>query len=972
MKKLILLLAAFAFCSFVLPAESFTVSGVIKDSCGLPLAGADVVEIGTMNYATADAKGYYEIKVSGSSAELKFTFVGMLEQKVAVDGRKTIDVTLEDDALCLQESIAIGYGFIKKEEITTSIVRVKSDDFTSGGVSSPLQLIQGKVAGLGIANTSGDPSASPSITLRGISTLAASSSPLIVIDGIVGGSINSISPEDIESIDVLKDGSAAAIYGTRGTNGVIIITTKRPVQGHAVVAYEGYVKVDNMCADEDRLSSDEWRAKMNDESLPALVRATMQDYGGSTDWVKAITRTPVSNNHYFSVSGGSAKTNYFASITYSDKQGIYETSFNRSLAIRASINHSMFDNRLRINFNINDKVGKNGICPEELYNSASQRNPTYPMYADDGSYYQTSSQSPLCALKEWSGVNKGNRLMANGKISVEPISGLVLSVTGSYQNEYNEREWAGSHKTYSAIYGAERGYADLSGGHGDDRLLETQADYSKSFGDHNLSATVGYSYNKYVNQTWGMTAYNFPIDGFGVWNMESAESTLDGKSKLKSYKWERKLIGFYGRLNYSYANRYLLMASIRREGSDKFGENHRWGWFPSISLGWRISNENFMKSAEWVNDLKFRVGYGVTGTEPESSYQYISLYNLNSSYMSMVDGKWISSIIPVNNPNPNLKWEEKHEANVGLDFSLFGNRLRGTIDGYYRYTKDLLYTYSVPTPPNVTNSMLANVGSISNKGVEISIEGDAVKSRDLLLTIGGNMSYNDNRVEKLSNDTYSLEYLKLGNLTHVQTYSHRLEAGWPIGNFYGWQQVGLKSNGTAWRIVGAENSTAGEAQKTVIGNGIPKFFVGMHINMDWKGLDVSIAFRGAFKYQILNQYRMMYETLAWLQTYNVPRGAYEKVGDYYNCAPSTYCDYYVENGDYLKLDNVTIGYTFEFNKRFIQKLRLYLAGQNLYTFTNYTGMDPEAVNITGLTPGIDNLNKYPTLRSFTFGLNITF
>lgn len=965
-EKLLAFLVVVTFTTIQASAQKVTVTGLVMDEEGQPVAGANVIDRAGKTGVITTPDGRYSINTEVNST-LDYSFIGMKTVTEKVAGRNVINVKLEMDAIGLEEVVAIGYGNIKKEEVTTAIARVSSDDFVKGGVASPLQLLQGKVAGLGMATTSGDPSAAPSITLRGISTLAASTSPLVVIDGVAGASINSVAPEDIESISVLKDGSAAAIYGTRGTNGVIIVTTRRPESGIARVSYSGYVKFDKLIDDENYLSADEYREKTKE--FPG-----MQDFGGSTDWVDEITRKPVSHNHYLTISGGTDKTNYSASITYADKQGLYKPSFDKSLSAKVAISHSMFDDKLRISLNIHDKVLKKGLYPSEIYGQATLRNPTLPVYDKNGDYYETSNgENPVAAMNEYKGADKDNLLSLYGKVELRPVDGLTLSASGAYQNYYNEREWSGSHKTYAARYGSEFGSATLNGGHYDDRTLELQADYTRTFGYHSMTATAGYSYNKYVNQNWYMKAYNFPIDGFGAWNIGSAESTLDGLSTINSSKSERKLIGFYGRLNYNYHYRYLFMASIRREGSDKFGENNRWGWFPAVSAGWRISDEEFMKNIPWVNELKLRAGYGVTGTEPSASYQYIALYNFNSSYMSYSGGKWVNGIIPTNNPNPNLKWEEKHETNLGIDFSMLGNRLYGSVDAYYRHTKDLLYTYNVPTPPNISNNMLANVGSIMNKGIEIEVGGEIIKTKDISFTLSGNFSHNKNELLKLSNDNYELNYLTLGNLTHVQTYSHRLEEGWAIGNFYGWKTVGLKSQGTQWRIVGAENSTAGEEQKTILGNGIPKMFAGLKFNFRYKRVDLDVSFHGAFDYQILNQYRMMYETLAWISSYNLPKSAFRKVGEYYNYAPSTYCDRYVEDGDYVKLDNLTVGYNFNVTKvPYIKSTRIYVTAKNLFTITGYRGLDPEAVAITGLTPGIDSYLKFPTLRSITAGVDITF
>lgn len=968
MKTRLTILIALFLSALTLKAQSYEISGQIVDSDGLPLAGVGIVEAGTVNGTMSDIDGLYNIALK-QPATLEFSCIGMKTVRKTVDSAGVLNIRMEYDAIGLEEVITIGYGSVKKEELTTAVSRVKSDDFIKGGVNTPLQLLQGKVAGLGMSTTSGDPGGSVSMTLRGISTLAASTEPLIVIDGIAGGSLNSVSAEDIESIDVLKDGSAAAIYGTRGTNGVIIINTKKPQDGKLSLEYHTYVKFDKIIEEKDYVNADMFREYAKNPAFEGMV-----DGGASTDWVKEVTRNPISQLHYISAQGGNKATTYNVSATYDDRDGIYKTSFDKSLAVKALLTHSMYNDKIRLVANFSNRSVNHGNAADDLYSKALLRNPTLPIYNEDGSYFENSNgANPVELLNEYKGVNNYNQLAVSGMILFKPIDNLTLSATGTYQNDYNEYEWSHTHKAYDATMGSQKGGATLSGGHGDDRTFELQADYSLRSGKHSLSATGGYSFNRYIHQRWSMSAFNFPIDGFGAWNIGSAESIRDGLSDMSSYKWQRTLIGFYGRANYNYDNRYLVMASVRREGSDKFGKNNRWGWFPAISASWRMNNESFLKDIDWLDELKLRLGYGVTGTEPSSPYQYISLYNFNPSYMSYSGGNWISGIIPSNNPNDNLKWEEKHELNAGVDFAFLEGRVSGSMDAYYRYTKDLLYTYTVPTPPNITSSILANVGAISNKGVEMSLNLVPVRTKDMNLTIHGTISYNTNKLEQLSNDLYQLEYLTLGELEHVQTYSHRLEEGWSIGNFYGWKALGLRSNGKAWRIEGAENSTAGEDQKTILGNGIPKMFASLSADFSYKRFEATMSFHGAFLYQILNQYRMKYETLAWLSSANLPKSAFEKAGDYYNYAPSTYCDRYVENGDYMKLDNITVGYNFNTGKfEIIKAAKIYISARNLLTFTKYSGLDPEAVNITGLTPGIDSIDKYPTLTSFCAGLNITF
>lgn len=955
--------------------KSYAVSGKVTDSSGNGIVGASVIVKGTTTGTSTGSEGVYSLAVGSPDATLVCSFVGMKTAEAKINGRTELDFTLEADAIGLEEVIAIGYGTIRKEEITSSITRVSADDFLQGSVNNPLQLLQGKVAGLGISKTSGDPSGGLSIMLRGISTLAASSSPLIVIDGVAGGALNAISPEDIASIDVLKDGSAAAIYGTRGTNGVIIINTKRPQGGRVSLEYKGYVTVDRMLdetsdyPDASELRSLKARLSEEDDRFKLI-----NDFEGNTDWVREITRTPISHTHYISLQGGNAQTSYLASVTYNDKQGIYAGSFDESLAAKLSINHAMFDDRLKIALNVSNKVVTQGIVPGDLYMQALSRNPTIPVYNADGSYYENSNgANPVGLLKEQSAENKYDQLMMSGRISIEPIKDLTISATGIYMGDFNNYDYSTTQKHHSATMGSTQGQARLSGGHGEDKTLELQADYSRKFRRHSLQATIGYSYNGYTHQSSEMYAYDFPIDGFGAWNINSANSTLDGTSKLSSYKYKVKLIGFYGRVNYNFDNKYLFMASLRREGSDKFGRNNRWGMFPAVSAGWRITQEKFMQGVSWISELKLRVGYGITGTAPTSAYQYVPLYNFSTAYMGYDGSKWVNGIVPTNNANDDLKWERKKELNIGLDFALFDSRLRGGIDFYNRRTDDLLYTYSVPTPPNITNSILANVGSMRNQGVEVALSGDVIARKEMSLTLGGNFSYNKNKLISLSNDRYTMDYLTLGATGEpMQTYTHRLEDGWAVGNFYGWRVNGLK-NSTAWNIVGAENADPSEDNKTIIGNGMPKMFAALQANYRWKGLDVSVSFRGAFGFDILNAYRMKYETLAWVSSFNVPEAAYRKIGDHYNFAPSVYSDYYIESGDYVKLDNLTVGYTFDLTRcnKVIRSIRVFCTGMNLLTISGYSGLDPE-VAIVGLTPGVDPINKYPNLRSYVVGASFNF
>jgi len=953
--------------------QNSSVSGKVTDTGGNELTGVSVSVKGTSIGTLTDINGNYVLKPDRNDAVLQFSYLGMKTQEIPLQGKTVMNVIMEEDNVLLGEVVAIGYGSIRKEEITSSVARIKSEDFISGIVTSPLQLLQGKVAGLGISHTSGNPvTGDVDIMLRGVSTLAASAAPLIVIDGIPGGSLNAISAEDVENITILKDGSAAAIYGTQGTNGVILITTKNPESGKTSIEYNGYLSTEFIKRTPKVLTADDVRTVKKYKKFSSI-----NDYGASTDWMDEVTRTPVSHVHNLSIRGGGENTNYIASITYRDHQGVIKETSKNSLATRIRINHSMFDNRLRINLNLNNNIVTDHQVANDVFANAVLRNPTLPVYNEDGSYREmmNTGVNPVGLINEAKGSNRYDQLMMNGKVSFRPIEDLDLSAMYAYMGDFNLYDFNTSHKSYTATMDGKNGEVFMNGGHGVNKTLELQANYNKVIKDHTINAMVGYSYNDYMREAWSMDGHDFPLDVFGSWNIGSANSIKEGLSNMGSNKFSWKLIAFFGRINYNFANKYLLMASLRREGSSKFGANNKWGYFPAVSAGWRITSEPFMKDVKFINDLKLRVGFGITGTSPNDPYLSLTRYQFNTNMAMYNEGKWINALVPSSNPNPDLKWERKKEFNFGLDYSLFSDRFFGSLDFYSRKTNDLLYTYSVPVPPNIYETIFANVGSIKNEGVEFVGTFNILNKKDFSWSVTGNVSYNKNKLINLSGDKYKRDYLNLGNTgAPMQQYTHRIETGEALGNFYSWRVEGLRDEGTAWQVVGAGDETPGEEHKMVVGNGMPKVFSGITTNLRYKNVDMTIALRGVFGFDILNQYRMERETLSWLATYNLPVSAFEKPfgGEYYNFAPSIYSDYYIEKGDYVKLDNVTLGYTFGLGgQSYIKKARVYISGLNLLTFTKYKGMDPE-IAISGTTPGVDWLRNYPSTCSFILGLNLNF
>lgn len=953
-----------------------SVTGIVTDADGTPIIGANIMVKGQNRGVISDLDGKYSVEVNSPDAILVFSYVGYEPQEIVVRNRAAINVKMVEQSNQLNDVVVVGYGSMKKGEITSAITNVKSDEFVKGTVKDATQLLQGKVAGLQIVNPSGDPTAGMQINIRGVSTISSSSDPLIIIDGVPGGNLNTIAPEDVETIDVLKDGSAAAIYGTRGTNGVIIITTKRAKTGKATLEYHGYVAFESLQKEAKVLNASDYRKLLKDD----LFKDKISDEGTDTNWIDAITRNPVNHTHNLSLKGGTDKTNYIASVTYRKQEGILQNTGKESFTFKVGINHSMMDDKLKLQVNVNNSTITQNVTWYNAYLQACLMNPTRSVYNEDGSYkeYGTSYKpyNPVSLLNEETDQEKWNQLLASGKATFSPIAGLNLSAMVAMQRYDSMRDKWNSFDYFTTTVENKNGEVSKWAAQSMDKTLELTADYTKSIGNHDFSALVGYSFQDFVRQGSWMYAMNFPTDIFGPWNIGTAQSIKDGKANMSSYKNSNRLISFFGRLTYNYDNKYMLMGSLRREGSSKFGANHKWGWFPAVSAGWRIKQESFLKDVSFIDDLKLRVGFGITGTELSDSYQ--SLVLLNYSGIGLMNGQWTNGVVPASNPNPDLKWETKSEWNIGLDFSMLKSRLNGTIDVYQRTTSDLLSEYQVPVPPNFTNTMWANVGKIRNRGIEIALDGEIIRNKNISWSLGGNFSYNANKLLSLSNDKYKRDYWYTGwTSSGIQQPTHIVKEGEPIGNFYGWKTVGLTDEGM-WLIEGADGkpkraSEAGQEDKQVIGNGLPSMYAGLNTTLRYKNWDLNLAVRGAFGFEVLNEYRMHWETMKRISEANLPASALEKPygGKSYVWDSQMYQSHYIEKGDYIKLDNVTLGYNFNFNNNYIRNLRLYVTGHNLLTITGYKGLDPE-VGIKGLDPGVERKELYPTVRSYTVGVIVKF
>jgi TonB-linked SusC/RagA family outer membrane protein len=968
-----------------------SVKGKVQTSSGDPIPGVTVVIKGTTTGTITDVDGGFSFSNLPANPILVFSFIGFKTQEIKVTN-DLINIVMIEEITGLEEVVAIGYGIQKKADITSSVATVKTDGFVKGSVKDIGQLIQGKVAGLTITSSSGDPLGNTSISLRGNTTLwGTSSNPLVLIDG-VPGDFNVVAPEDIESVDVLKDGSAAAIYGTRGTNGVIIITTKRASgKYNSTVEYNGYTSTQIISRKLNMLTADDYRQQITDG-----IRLKTDDLKATTNWLDEITQTPVSQVHNITVRGGNANTNYLATLNYNDNEGIFLKTERQTLNARTDVNHTLFDGLIKLNFGLISRNIKNPNVSNTgyTYRQAIIYNPTSPIKNEDGSWFEDlgafNYDNPVARIEESSGEFKSQWNRINGTIIINPIEGLNLKALISYSKYNDFSGYYESHNHISTKRSGLNGYASLASVESIDRLVELTAEYSKTIADHRFTILGGYGYqdNDWHNMT--MTNQDFPTDLFGYNNIDLGTGILEGgtSSGIGSYRSKTNLISFFSRVSYSFKNRYLLMASMRYEAASQlYGTKNPWGSFPAVSVGWRLTEEPFMEGIDLFNDLKIRAGYGITGTQPSNLFLGVGTIGYTSSFYT--NGKWGKILEPTRNSNPYLRWEEKKETNVGVDFALVKSRISGSVDYYIRNIDGLLYDYQVPVPPNQVSSTRANVGVMSNKGIEVLLNFIPVKTSDFEWNSSINFSTNSNKLVSLSNDLYQAtqDYFTTGYTGEpIQTFTHRVDIGDKIGNFYGFKVIGItddetdKKNFGKWiyedkdgnPVLYSDFKHAFEDKK-VLGNGLPKFYAGWNNSIRYKNFDFSISMRGAFAYQILNFERMYLENTKTAQ-YNRLRSAYDPIFGKTVLSDKVdleYNSYYIENGDHWKIDNITLGYTVKSNKKVLNGARVYLSSLNSYIFTNYQGIDPE-VGRSGLDPGNDGRDKYPTTRTFTLGLNLKF
>lgn len=988
-KRVIRLRALFLLLGVLLPtfmfAQQIKVQGVVKDQAGESVIGASVLQKGTSNGAITDLSGKFSLNVP-SNAVLTISYVGYKTKEVPVNGQTQVQVVLSEDSEMLKEVVVIGYGTMDKKELTSAISHVSNKDFLNVSSIDPSMMIQGKVPGVSITNTgAADPNNQASIQIRGVSSRAAGLGPLIVIDGVPGGNMTNLNPNDIASFDILKDGAASAIYGTRGSNGVILITTKKAQKDGAThTSYSGVFAFDVMKKELDMLNAQEYRDLRSGSSVG-------YDLGGNENWLDAVSRTGFTMQHSLTMSGGNEKSNYRASFDYRDAKGIDRRSGREEYGARATLNHTTASGLLTFTANIAPRIAYRDQAAWDVFRNAIEANPTTPLMDpnDPSKYYnfqgQTAGYNPVemnklekdkgeTKLLDWDATAKLNLfpLLLNNKESNQTLTTQIMFADHQYDN-FNS--WFRPSTSTLAINAGRDGEASRSYSKERQSILEWLANYQISIKNHNVKTMLGYSYQ--YSQYSGLNAANkdFPNDGLGADNLGTGEyAKEEGEVGMGTYKNDAKLIAFFGRVSYDYKGKYLFTASLRHEGSSKFGTNNKWGNFPALSAGWRISEESFMKNVKWINDLKIRGDYGVTGNQDFSSY--ISLNTMSGFGYYYYNGKYFQVWGPSKNVNPGLKWEKGKNWNIGVDFSLLGNRVSGSLNYFNRRQQDLLGDYKVSVPPYLFDNTFVNVGTMKNSGFEFDINWNAVKTRNFdysLSVVGSTMN---NKFVSFSNSQYvGQDYYDVCGTQDPYPFHNlqRIEKGKRLGNFYLLKYAGIDTNGN-WIVYDKDGDMikadqATDEDRQVVGNGLPKFTGSMTHNFRYKNFDLTLFFRGAFGYDIFNIHDFYYGTKSFVG--NVLKKAYEK-NDKITANPAV-TDYFLERGDYLKLDMLTLGYTLDTKCKYLSKVRVYGTAKNVFTITKFSGVDPSTYQVNGLTPSATGSRTYyPSSRQFIIGVQLDF
>lgn len=984
------LLAALFFMTGTMAFAENSITGTVKDANGNPLPGVVVKVEGTKNATVTDGNGRYSVDATPSQ-RLEFSYLGFVSQ--TLNASQSNQVVMKEDNKTLGEVVVVGYGTMRRKDVTSSITTLKQEDLNLGVVTTPGELLQGKVPGL-VVTTTANPNGEPSITLRGASTLRTGEAmqPYYIVDGVPGVDLSLVSPDDIESIDVLRDATATAIYGSKAANGVIIVTTKKGSKGAAHIGYRGYLAVENVSKDVDLATADDLRnyAKENNFTLP-------DDQGANTDWQKEVERTGISHNHNLSVSGGTDKSNYNISLNYMNREGVLKSTDMNRLTARALAQSKVLHDRLNLALGVNYSRTENNDVP-----SSSERgmavadamiyySPLQPVKNADGTWFSSSSvtnyYNPVSMIHEDEMNYVKKRVQITGKADLNITKGLTWTAQFSYSDKQNTTSIY--HSTQSQIVKT-NGEANRSTYFSNKKVFETYGNYQTTINDlHRLGFMAGYSWEESNrNDGFGVTVKDFYNDALKYYDLTYANK-IDGIDAVESgHLSTLRMISFYGRANYSFADKYNIQATIRRDGSSAFGKDNRWATFPSVSASWRLSEESFIKKLNVFDNLSLHAGYGVSGNSLGfDAFTAIKTYAASGWYPNTdANGTTTNmhTIGATNNANPDLKWERTGMFNIGLDFGFFGGRLSGTVEYYDKRTSDLIYYYPVSTDRYEFATMTANVGDISNKGVELSINAFPVVNKNFKWSTSLNLSHNRNRVEKLSNQAFSVDYIDEADCSitgNTGVYTQRIMEGCPIGQFYTYEWAGYNDKGVSQFYV--HDATTGERtgevttkpqdkDRTKTGSAQPKLTYGWNNTLNYKKWSMNVFFQGVLGNKIFDAIRAQGNCVSLIaQGKNVFKECLtdQKYGDVNAQTPS---DRWIEDGSYLRLSTLTLAYDFGKIGDWVSGLSVYATCNNVFTITGFKGIDPE-VDLGGLTPGVQWRNSYyPHTRTIMLGVKVNF
>ncbi|MDF1694628.1 MAG: SusC/RagA family TonB-linked outer membrane protein [Saprospiraceae bacterium] len=962
----------FGLCSFAIGQR--TVTGVISDAeTNEPLIGANVIIKDSGTGTITDIDGSFTLEVPDGTESLVISYTGYIDQVVLIGADNTISVALAPGAL-LDEVVVVGYGTQKQKEVTGSVVSVKAEDFNTGNVVSPAQLLQGKVAGLTVSKANGDPNGGIGIRLRGLSTIGAQTNPLIIVDGVPGASLSSIDPQDIESMDVLKDGSASAIYGTRGSSGVILITTKKGKKGTSNINYTGYISTENIARTPSIATREEFLA------------AGGIDAGGDTDWYDAISQAGFAQSHNLSLSGGNEKTTYRASFNFRENNGVVKNTGFDQLNGSLSLTQKALDDKLSVSLNYTNTNRKSDFGFPEAFRYATVANPTSEIFNEDGTYREPGgfdNFNPVAMVEQNIIDEERSEVILNATATYNILP--ALKITGTYAKQTIDR-FGGEYYPRNALYRqgqARNGVARRTTDNDKSDLLEATLQYTGESGNISYTVLGGVSQQEFRILGQGIEAGGY-LNDLNTYNQIGLSSeVLQGLATPYSYNRRYQLAAQFGRATLNMDDKYFLSASVRREGSDRVGPSNTYGIFPAVSAGVDISK---LTNISGVENLKLRLGYGVTGNLPGLDYLPYSIFGQGAQFF--YNGAFVPSYGPINNANEDLKWEKKTEINVGLDYTIMSGKLYGSFDVFSRQTDDLLLPGQVSVPPNFAPITWDNIAAFTTNGIELALNYKAISTANFSYTPTLIFTSYATKLDKYIDDRPREFRTNLGapgqNITDAGVGLHLIEEGEAIGQIVAPVFEGVSDEGA---FIFKDQNGDGEINADdwiVVGNGLPDFELSLNNDISFGNWDVNVLFRGAFGHSLVNTYRAFYETTPDIVAANFISTDKGTPG----VKSASYNSTHVEDASFVKLDNASIGYTFSKLGSF-RNARVYVAGQNLLVFTGYTGVDPEAVLSDAgsvdnggrqarfdlrdpLAPGVDRRNNYFSTRTITFGVNLGF